>query len=295
MQVLEDRHRIKGELIAAREVLDLRFPAGSTAMSLRAAKLLHFLVRKAAGDAAKEMIHRVSIAELNTFHISKQEFLECCYELFQVTVEVEAPDKNGKPYRQASPLLAYFGHPPDWSGEVAFELSRVLRLVLESSNHWAVLSQRAVMAFKSRYSLRLYEIISARVGLDHIHKEEFSIDDVRALFGVDAGTMLRWPDLRRYVLERAVAEVSHLTGLNVRYEPIKRGRAVIGIRLIWREKAKAERDAAARELDRSSVGREVRRKGTAELITREDTERAEVAAGLRELGGLLAENMRAKY
>lgn len=270
LQVLADRRDLVDNLVAAGEVLNMRFQPGKTALSLRAAKLLHGLIAAAGADAGKAMAHTIPIASLNSYHVSKEEFFACCEELFGVSVRLEVVNAKGRKATKAGPLLADVERDEDEDGDLRFELSPVLRQVMRNSNHWAVLSRQAVMAFQSRYSLRLYELISLRVGLDAVHSETFSIDDLRKLFGVPIGKLVRWPDLRRKVIESAIAEVSHLTGLTVRYEPVKRGRSVSSVKLIWREKSKPERDAAARELDRSSVGRAARREGKVERITSDD-------------------------
>lgn len=265
LQVLADRKNMIDDLVAAGEVLDMRFQEGRATLSLRAAKMLHSLVAAAGADAGKAVVHRIPLASFQ-MHLAKEELIEIARELFGVMVRLEITNAKGKKATKIGPLLADLERDDDADGDMRYELSPVLREVLRSSNHWAVLSRKAVLAFQSRYSLRLYELLSLRVGLDKVASEQFSIDDLRALLGVPTGKLTRWQDLRRKVIETAIAEVTHLTGLSVRYEAVKRGRSVTAVKLIWREKSKTERDAAAAELDRSSVGRRVRQEGTAEQV-----------------------------
>ena len=293
LKVLADRRHLTDDLVAAGEVLDLRFEGRNTTMSLRAAKLLHFLVAAAAGDAGKAMTHVLPLASLNdAAHRSKEELLGAARELAGTTVRLDIVRPNGKRATKVGPLLADVERDEDADGDLRFELSPVLREVLRVSNHWAVLSRQAVNAFQSRYSLRLYELVSLRVNLDQVQSETFTIDDLRKLFGVPPGKLLRWPDLRRKVLDTAIAEVSHLTGLMVRFEPVKRGKAVTGVKLIWREKSRQQRAEAAKELDRSSVGRAARRDGKVEQVI-DPEERAAVAAGLRDLAASLGNKLQA--
>lgn len=293
LKVLADRRNLTDGLVAAGEVLDLRFEGRNTAMSLRAAKLLHFLVAAAAGDAGKAMTHVVPLTALNdAAHRSKEELLAAARELAGTTVRLDVVRANGRKATKVGPLLADVERDEDSDGELRFELSPVLREVLRVSNHWAILSRQAVNAFQSRYSLRLYELVSLRVGLDQVQSETFTIDDLRKLFGVPHGKLTTWSNLRMFVVEKAIAEVSHLTGLMVRYEPVKRGKAVMAVKLIWREKSRQQRAAAAKELDASSIGRVVRREGKAEKIIDTD-EQAEIAAGLRELSASLGQGLRA--
>ena len=95
--------------------------------------------------------------------------------------------------------------------EIRFEFSPALRRVIADSTHWAAVSRRAVLSFESRYSLRLYLFLSLRANLRKV-SEDIALDDLRALLGVPDKTMVRWQDLRRFVLDRAIAEINHLAG-----------------------------------------------------------------------------------
>ena len=66
-----------------------------------------------------------------------------------------------------------------------------------------------------------------------------------------------------------MAEVNHLTGIGVAWEPIKHGRSVVGLRLFTWRKAEDELKAASAELDQPRVGRKVRRDDLAERIVDE--------------------------
>ena len=58
------------------------------------------------------------------------------------------------------------------------------------------------------------------------------------------GTLLRFyrfPDFRRFVLEKAQSEINELTDINMSFEPIKTGRKVTSIKFIIEEKFKNSR------------------------------------------------------
>lgn len=267
LQVLADRRGEVDDLVAAGEVLDLRFHGKNTAMSLRAAKLLHFLVAAAGGEAGKDMVHTLALNDINDVaHRSKEELLEAARELAGTTVRLEITTAKGRKASKVGPLLADLERDEEWDGELRYQISPILREVMRRSNHWAILSRQAVNAFQSRYSLRLYELISLRVGLDHVQSETFTIDELRRLFGVPPKKLTTWSNLRMKTLDASITEVSQLTGLRVRYTPIKRGRRVAAVKLEWQQKDHHERSAAAAELDRPKVGRQARRDGTVEQV-----------------------------
>jgi hypothetical protein len=66
--------------------------------------------------------------------------------------------RRGRPYTKSGPILSDVEREPDDldGAEVRFEFSPAMRQVIANSTHWAAVSRRAVMAFESRYSLRLY-------------------------------------------------------------------------------------------------------------------------------------------
>lgn len=269
MQTLVDRNDRENELIAAGEVLDLRFRDGGKALSLRAGKLFHLLIQAAGAKALDDVEHSVPIAELNFPHVERDELVECVRDLVGTTVELRTRAPTGGDEIMLDPLLFGVRRPADIheeAGNLVFRLSPTLRKVLEKSNHWAALSRKAVLAFESRYALRLYEIVALRSGLEHKHTETFSLADLRRRLGVAPKTFDRWQDFRRFVLGRAVAEVNQLSGFAVSYEPVKKGRAFAAVRLTWGVQGKEARAAVARELEASRVGRKARREGKVEEI-----------------------------
>lgn len=268
LQALEATKTEPDKLIAAGEVLDLRFAYGKKvrALSLRASKLLHLLVQIAGSDACADKVHKIAISELNFPKLSLDDFVETCRELIATTVRMEI-DVKGRKAVKIGPLLSDVERDIDEAaGELRFQLSPVMRLVLARSNHWAALSRQATLAFESRYSLRLYEILSLRKGLDHKHEEVFTIEDLRARLGVPVGKLPEWFDFRRFALEPAISEVNQLTGLTVRYEAIKHGRSFAFVRLIWGEKGAADRKATKHELDAHKAGRKARWAGAVETV-----------------------------
>lgn len=172
LEVAADRSASIDDMVTAGELLDMRFQPGRSALSLRAGKLLHTLIAEAGPDAGLPKPHRISLARLNyKHHLSRDEVLETVRELFTVTVQLQVLNAKGNKAVKIGPLLSDIERDEDDSGEFRYELSPVLRTALKNSNHWAVLSRRAVMSFQSRYSLRLYELISRRVGLESRQRE----------------------------------------------------------------------------------------------------------------------------
>lgn len=268
LQALSDRHDRANDLVAAGEVIDLRFMNGGRTLSTPASKLFHLLVQHAGPAVQEHREHRVKVAHLlghGLRHMRLDELVECLHELVGSVISVKVRD-GGRPHTKVGSFLANLerDHDAD-TGELIYEFSKALRYVFARSSYWVVLDRRATLAFESRYAIRLYELIALRGGLERKTTETFSLDDLRARFGVPDGRLLRWQDLKRKVLEMAVDEVNHLSPFSVSWAPIKNGRSVAAVALTWSRKDAPERLAAAREVERSRLGRKERRTSDAPI------------------------------
>lgn len=266
-------------IVAAGELVDMRFVAGGS-LSLRAAKLFCLLVQEAGIDVAEARQHRIPYASLNaTFHKSRDELVEAIMELHSTVVSVKLVSRQGRAFTKSGPILSDVEREDDdlTDAEIRFEFSPALRRVIADSTHWASVSRRAVLAFESRFSLRLYLFLSLRARLRKV-TEEISLDDLREIMGITGTAFSRWQDMRRFVLDRAIAEISHLAGFNAAYEPLKQGKRIVGVRLAWGLKDRAALVEAQKELDRPRVGRTARREGRVEAIAAERQRIAESLA-----------------
>jgi hypothetical protein len=279
-------------IVAAGELVDLRFASGNT-LSLRAAKLFCLLIQEAGIAVAEEKQHRVPYAALNvTFHLSRDDLAEAVMELHSTIVSVQLVSRKGRPYLKTGPILSDVEREPDSldDAEIRFEFSPALRRVIADSTHWASVSRRAVLSFESRYTLHLYMWLALRANLRK-SAEDVSLDDLRAMLGVPEKTLLRWQDVRRFVLDRAIGEINHLAGFRAEYLPLKQGRRVVGVRIAWGVKAPADLVKAAKELDRPRIGRKARRAGLVETIAEERHRLAESLANAPGLDRLSPEHL----
>ena len=269
-------------IVEAGEVVDMRFKTGET-LSLRAAKLFHLLVQAAGVQVVDKKQHRMSFASLNdTFHVSVDELENLVDELHSTVLKLRLTDPNGRPYTKSGPILSDMEREDETlpQAELRFDFSPALQAAIQNSSHWAVISRKAVLAFESKYTLRLYTILSLRAGLRK-SSEEFLLEQLREMLGVSESAYPRWPNFQQRVLKPALAELNQLAGFKVGFTPLKSGRKIIGVRLTWGVKDEPERVAALKELEGSRVGRKARRTGQVELIAQaEKIERQEIALAL---------------
>ncbi len=264
IQAITDRATRSNDLVGAGEVLDMQFDTTRKGLSLRAAKLLHLLIKEAGSKAIDDVEHRVPVAALNTsMHLTLDEFISTVKELMFVQLGLRAlNERTGVPELYFDPLIHSVSRTDsdDDSAMVGYRLSNTLRRVMKDSVHWAILSRQAVMAFESRYALRLYELVSLRINLTR-STEKFSIDTLREKLGVPAGKLMKWDAFNRKALGPAISEVNQLSGFIVSAVAYKSGRSVAGVTLTWAIAPTPERVKVQRELESSRVGRAVRRDG----------------------------------
>ena len=264
LEALRDRNARHDEIVAAGEVIDLRFPSGQRTLSARASKLFHLLVKTAGEDVAADALHRVPIAWLRNTglgHLTIEEFVACIRELVAITIDVEVRDQPDRaPHVKTGSFLAHIERDIDAErGELLYEFSRTMRYIFARSAYWAVLDRRTTLAFESRYAIRLYELMSLRAGLTRKLVERFTVDELRSRLGVPDGKLTRWIHLRQKALDPAVAEVNHISPFRVAWTPFKHGRAVAGVEFTWERKDAVDRAGARSELAGERTGRRERR------------------------------------
>ena len=280
LAVIARHEGVSEALVQAGELVDLRFPAGSQ-LSLRAAKLFCLLIQAAGARIVEPIQHRLPLAALNqTFHVSIPEMEALVDELHGTTIKLHLQDAEGRRFTKSGPILADVEREDEdqAQAEIRFEFSATLRKAVADSIHWAILSRRAVLAFGSRYALRLYTILSLRTNRYQV-TQDFRLGDLRELLGVPEGKLVRWVDLRRKVLDPAIAEVNQLSGFRVGYKPLKLGRVVVGVTLVWWHKNEADLVEALKELDLPMTGRKARRLTLVEQVQEEESRAREIMLG----------------
>ena len=112
--------------------------------------------------------------------------------------------------------------------------------LLQLKNNFTKYELIYTLYFKSKYSIRLYELAKS------IHYKEleeyrrvFSVDELRTMLGAEGYTQYR--DFKRRVLDVAVTEINEYSDKLIDYEPIKKGKSVVAIELIVNSKSILER------------------------------------------------------
>lgn len=126
------------------------------------------------------------------------------------------------------------------SGKVLIEVDRTIApFLFDLKEKFTQYQLYNILAMKSAFSVRIYELMKSYA---FQKSKTFEIDELKRLLGVEeVKSYTRFPDFRRYVLEKAREEINELTDLNIYFEPITKGRKVIKVKFRIEQKNPIER------------------------------------------------------
>jgi len=254
------------EIVKAGELVEASF-AGGSAPSLAARKVLALLIGKAAGDAWKPGSHTITKRELRGSHESNDRLPAVLDELMAVKIKLETISKRGRHAVLTATLVAWNIEETDEddASVIEWEFTEPCRRVLEGSDYYARMNRAAVLSFRSKYAITLYEM-GALLSGRHEPRWHGTVAAFREKLGIEPGIYRDWTGLRQKVLEQAKAEIDQIAHFTLTWREKRQGLKVIEIELwFWRKDA-AGVNAAADELNRPRVGRKARREGNAEQI-----------------------------
>lgn len=152
------------------------------------------------------------------------------------------------------------------AGVLTYSFDRRLIEVLRSSTIWGKIKLPVLMAFSSKYSVSLYENIAQWTGLGMKQAHKFTLDQFRDMLGVMPGKYRTFGDLNKHVVKPAIDEINALAPFSLSVLPMKEGKRVVAVTVMWMAKdAEALQDAFA-EAERPRVGRRARITGLTENV-----------------------------
>lgn len=253
-----------GRIIKPRELVDI---IELTPLNRSETILYNQLLANAWNNIRTQPIHKVLKASLRGTHESNDRLELAFDKLMGAWAKIRARDPQTNEMATFRVHLLgtnkeedrddgyfYYTFPPD------------LLAVIQQSKAWATIKSHIMYALRSKYSIRLYEMVERRIGLMKQY-EDFSVDEFRAMLGVPEGKLDRFADFNKHCLKPALAEVNQLTDFNVEVMAIKKGRTVEKLRLAWFKKSPAQLRAAHDEREKSRIGRQARWHGSVEVIT----------------------------
>ena len=253
-----------GNIIKPRELVDI---IEITPLNRSETILYNQLLAHAWNTIADTKAHKIRKAVLRGSHDSNDRLNDSFDTLMGAWAKIRAKDpQTGEMATFRVHLLGSNKVEDKGDGYFYYTFPPDLLAIISQSNAWATLKSHIMYSLRSKYSIRLYEMIERRIGL-HKQIEELSIDEFRGLLGVPEGKLPRYADFNKHCLQPALAEVNQLTDFVVSVAAVKKGRTVEKLVLHWSRKTPEELKKAHDERERSRIGRSARRAGSVEVIT----------------------------
>lgn len=251
------------------ELVDMR--AGAD-LSLLDRRIFNLLVENAWAEISEDKTHSISMQRLRgTRHKGSERVADSIKALMTTLVEVPTT-LNGAPAIFATQLLGETTRTVDEDSAHAmlvYSFPNGLRRIIQDSRYWGRIKAAVMFAFTSKYALALYEAVCLRANL-RVSEQVFSVEDFRALLGIEPGKLELFKNLKLRALDPALTEVNGLSDFTVEIEPMRDGGMqrgkLTGFRLRWQKKSEDEWQSVIDELLRSSVGRRARLQGTVESM-----------------------------
>tara|TARA_R100000687_G_C6453277_1_gene166359 strand:- start:9993 stop:10910 length:918 start_codon:yes stop_codon:yes gene_type:complete len=268
--------RKKGtDAIIPGELANLHFPK-ENGLSLLAWKMLVRVIDEAGARICDDREHRLEIAALNWSHKDLNFIEDTLRELQRTIVDIQIDTSRGKKVQSGSILTDVTRDLDTATGEILWEFSKTFRAVVKNSHHWAAVGAKALLHMESKYAPPLYMLAALYAGRRH-NSVEIPLYDLQQQLGARAKSMKRWQAFKERALDPAVAEINHLTGIRLDWEPVKRGRKIVAVTFTAWRKDSAQADHAVAELSKTRIGRKARRAGTVEELAADQVALREMA------------------
>jgi len=256
-----------GQIIKPGELIDI---VEITSLSRNQMILYNQLLAHSWPNIETSHVHRIKKSVLRGSHESNDRLHESFDRLMEAWAMVKYKDSRGRSRTARIHLIGENTEEDEENGYFYYTFPPALISVIQRSENWAKLKSQIMYALRSKYSIRLYEMLEKRVRLNR-QSETFTVDEFRALLGVEKGKLPRFADFNQHCLKPALAEVNQLMDYAIEIGTIKNGRTVASLMLTWMPKdAEAKKEAAA-ERERSRIGRKARREHTIDRVVFEQS------------------------
>lgn len=127
----------------------------------------------------------------------------------------------------------------------------VVPLITRLEQHFTSYQLKQVTQLKSKYSIRLYELLIAWREVGKVPQIELS--DFREKLGIDADEYIRMSDFKVRVLEPSIKQINEHTDITVTYEQHKKGRLITGFSFRFKQKQQAKPVTINRDQDTADL------------------------------------------
>lgn len=214
---------------------------GKQSMTLQEARLIRLLITQVAQGDTDYQTYSCRIIDLAKFlgidnHNIYRDIPDICKGLMQNVVYIGTGNKRS-PWRMFHWVsLAEY----DGAGTITLRLSDEIKpYVLDLEKWFTRYPLGNILAMRSYYSIRLYELIKCQDGVGRAEKDfiDFGVEELRQACGCE-GKYQQIGQLKDRVIIPAVNEINETTDIWVEVEYLKTGRRITDIRFHVHDKPK---------------------------------------------------------
>jgi hypothetical protein len=216
------------------ELIQLRGHAGLTLNARRTITLLWHNAHRQGIEEHKS--YSIEVSKLiPSKHKGYEQVIEAVEALMKTILVIHHIDGTSDRVQiLGSNSLAAKGNP---DGKFTYRFDVKLMDFLKDSTIWGRIPLEPLLTLGSKYSVPLYEHVSQWVGLRGKTHDTFSLEEFRALLGVEESKYERFGDLNTQVLKPVVQEINETAPFEIAITPVKTGRTTTHLRVDWKRKS----------------------------------------------------------
>lgn len=210
-------------------------------MTLEQRRAYNLLVHHAWGPKILDPSHVFSIASKH-FHVDggphlRHGRLDACLSRLQRTlIKVQLGGRT-----RSLQLLSTFDIETNVNdGFVHYSFPNLLGQLLQDETIFAELDMAVMRGFRSKYAHTLYEHVARRANMRFKFTEEFTIDELREVLGIERGKLTEQRNFKNVALDPALKEVNEISPYQVSIVPKKERRRIVGYTMGWNKKPVSE-------------------------------------------------------
>lgn len=214
---------------------------GKQSLSLNAAKLIRVTIMQVMPGEDELKAFKLSIAELSSLlGISPNNLYRDIDDITNNIMKNPVFIKNENKGWTKIPWVSFVEYDPD--AGITIRLNELLRpFVLQLKERYTQYTLDNVLAMKSVYAIRIFELIQKQVMVRTLPFEgmyfDYPLKDIKEILMLDGKSYDKISNFKRKVLDIAIREINGVTLYAVDYECIKTGKSITDIRFHVNTKA----------------------------------------------------------
>lgn len=196
-------------------------------------KLWVFLLHAVWDELDQKIIHEMPLKEIRQmFRAHNTKWIWDSVRRLTKTIVEWRSTEGDKRYKGISALFGAKIEDEDCeTGVLHFHFPPLLIPILKDPRRFARLRTHFLIELSGKYAVTLYELLESAANKD-VPVLKVTVEELRQWLKVPPGSLVRWQDFRRFVLEPAIRQINSApegAGFAVTMRPQKKGRSIYSV------------------------------------------------------------------